>query len=163
VILARLLADDVLLQARQRAEGIDAAVAHVELALGDVAGVVRHRVRHVAARHGRHRQDGHRAGAGKHRRLLVTPRQLRIEIAQVAARRGHAVQRDADFLERVRVGRHVGHQHQHALLLVDRELLGDRQHHVRDQQPLERRVRGLVDEHHGALEDALVLEGRRKR
>ena len=65
---------------------------------------------------------------------------------------------DADLLHRVGVGGHVGQQHEHALVLLDRELLGDRQRHVRHEQALDDRVGGLVDEHHRAVEDAVLLE-----
>jgi len=57
----------------------------VELALGDVAGVVGDRVRDIAARHGRHCEDRYRAAALILRRLLVAARELAVEVAEIAS------------------------------------------------------------------------------
>jgi hypothetical protein len=97
---------------------------------------------------------------GKDRRLLVAARELRVQIAEIAAGRGHAVERDADLLQRVGECGHVGQQNEHALLLLDRELLGHGERHVGHKQALERGVRGAVDEHHRAREHARILEQR---
>jgi hypothetical protein len=97
---------------------------------------------------------------GKDRRLFVAPGELRVEVAEIAAVRGHAFHGDTHLLHGVGVGGHVGEEHQHALLLLHREPLGHRQRHVRDEQPLQCRVRGVVHEHHRAREDTRVLEGR---
>ena len=79
----------------------------VELPFGDVARVVRHRVGHVVAWHGRDRENCHRARSLEVTCLFVALRQLRIEVSQVSAGSRDALGRDAELLERVRVPGHV--------------------------------------------------------
>jgi hypothetical protein len=61
------------------------------------------------------------------------------------------------------IGGHVGQQDEHALAFLHGEFLGHRQRHVRDQQALDHRIGGQVDEHHRARKHAGVLELRRKK
>ncbi len=131
----------------------------VKLPLGDVAGVVRHRMRHVAARHGGDRQDGQGAALAIVGGLLVAARHLRVQVAHVASVGRHGLHGDADFLHGIGIGGHVRQQHEHALAFFQRELLRHSQGHVRHQQSLHHRVRGQVHEHHRPREDAGVLEG----
>ena len=161
VILAGVLVD-LLLETGEGAEGLDAAVAEVELALGDIARVVRDGVRHVVAGHGGHGKDGDGAGALEVDGLLVTGGELGVEVAGIATVGGDLLHGDGDFLHRIGEGGHVREQDEDALAL-EGELLGHGQRDVRHEHALHHGVGRGVDEHHGAREGAggvkLVAEG----
>ena len=151
------LAVDLLLQTRQRTERLNPPVAQVELPLGDVSGVVRHRVGDVVARHRGHRQNRDRTGAVEVHRLLVAAGQLAVEIARITAGRRNLLHRNRDLLERVGEVGHVGQETEHPLAL-ERVLFGDREAHIRHHQALHDRVRRGVDEHHRARQRAVFVE-----
>ena len=163
MVFARHLADDALFQARERAERVNHAVMQIKLAFRNVAGVIRHRMRHVIARHRRDRQNRDRPCAFEIAGFFIALRQLRVQIPHVAARGRNAFQRDAQFLHRVRIRRHVGHQHQHALMLLHREFLRDCQRHIRHGKPLDNRIRGEIDKHHRAVKHAMFFELRAEK
>ncbi len=156
MIIARV-AVDLLLEAAQRTKGLDAAVAQVELPLGDVAGVIRHGVGHIVAGHRGGGQDRDRAGAIKVDRLLVTRGELAVEIAGIAAVRGDLFHRDGDLLHGICKAGHIAQQHQHALALKS-ELFGHGQADIRHEQTLHDRVGGGVHEHDRTREGAALLE-----
>ena len=152
------LAVDVLLQTGQGAEGLDAAVFQIVLTLGDIAGVVGHRVGDVVAGHGGDAQDGDGARAVEVNGLLIPGSQAAVEVAGVAAVGGHLFHGDGHFLLGVGVVGHIGQQHQD-LLALQGELLGHGQGHIGHQGALDDGVRGGVDEHHRAAHGAAPLQG----
>ena len=115
-------------------------------------------MRDVAAREGRHGDDGDRTAVGQLYSLLVDLRQIRIERAGHRVLRGNLVHAVRDDRQRIGIERHVGEQHQDLLPLVHGEILGGRQRHVGHEQPLHGRVLGRVDERDDAVERACVLE-----
>ena len=131
----------------------------VELALGDVARVVRDGVRHVVAGHRRHRENRYRARAVEVYRLLVACGELGVEVARIAAVRGNLLHRDRDFLHRVGERRHVGEKNEN-ILALKRELLGDRERDIGDENALDRRVCRRVDEHDSLRKRARLVERR---
>ena len=156
VIVARL-AVDLLLQARQAAERLDPPVPQVELALGDVAGVVGDGVGDVVAGHRDARQDGHRAGALQVHGLFVSAGQLGVKVAGISPVRRDLLHRDGDFFQRVAEGGHVGQQREHPLAL-EGELLTHRQAKVGHQKTLDDGVGGRVDEEDRPPQDAALFE-----
>ncbi len=135
MIFAGRLADHMLLQARQGAEGVDISVMQIELSFGNVAGIIRHRMGNIVAGHRCHREDGDRAGTFEITGFLVAHGQLGIQITQVAAGGRNALQRNADLFHGVRIGRHIRQQHQHPLTFLNSVLFSYRQGHIRNRQP----------------------------
>jgi hypothetical protein len=115
-------------------------------------------MRDIVAGHRGHGEDGERAAVLEIGGLLVAPRELRVKIAHIAAIGGDGLHRDADLLHGIGIRGHVAQQDEDALAFLDRKFFRDRKGHVRNQQPLDDGVRGEVDEHHGAREDACILE-----
>ena len=168
MVLARLLSGHELLQTAERAERVDNHLAHVavtaqiELTLSDVARIVGNGVRDVSAGQRGHGDDGDGAAAGtlgELHGLLVDLRQVGIERAGHRVLRRNLVHTVAHDGERVGVGRHVGQQDEHRLVLLHGEVLGSRQRHVRDEESLHGRVLRRVDEG----DDAVQGTGARKR
>ena len=157
-MVASGLVVDVLLQTGQGAEGLNVAVFQVILALGDIAGVVGHRVGHVVAGHGGNAQDGDGARALEVHGLFIAGGQAAVQIARVAAVGGHLFHGDGHFLLRVGVVGHIRQQHQHALS-GQGELLRHGQGHIGHQGALHGGVGGGVDEHHRAAHGAALFQG----
>ena len=168
MILARVaFADAVLHQPRQaRQPGdrrINAALEQIavqhDLAFGDVAGQVGHRMADVVGGHRQNRNLRDRAGrAFDAAGAFVKAREVGIEIAGITFAAGDFAARRADFAQALAVVRHVRQQHEHVLAAVERQMLGQRQRHARRQQPLDARRIGQREEHHRAGQRAGVLE-----
>ena len=165
VVLAGLLALHELFESGQGAERVHDDLAGVrigtqeELALCDVAGVVRDGVGDVAVVQGRDRDDGDGAAIRQLHGFLVDLGEVGIE----RTRHGvlgrdlvHAVGHDG---QGVGVEGHVGQQDEHLLVLVHGEVFGGSQGHVRDEQALHRRLLGRVDEGDDLVQGARRLEG----
>ena len=84
-VIVACVAVDLLLEAAQRTERLDAAAAQVELAFRDVAGVVGDGVRDVVARHGGGGQDRDRSRRVEINGLLVSRGELAVEVAGIPA------------------------------------------------------------------------------
>ena len=105
-------------QPRQRRQGVDRRIDAVrvhlrgedDLAFGDVAGQVGHRVGDVAAGHRQHGQDRDRAGpAVDLAAALVERSQVAVEIAGIGAASRDFAARGRDFPHRLGVAGHVRH------------------------------------------------------
>ena len=168
VILAgEVLADAVLHQARQRRQHgdrrIHALVGQLapehDLAFGDVAGQVGNWVGDVVGRHGQHRNQGDGAAP-----ILDPPcplvdfREVGIEIAGIALARRHVAAQHRHFTQRLGVGGHVGHHHQHVGVQVKGQVFGGGERRARGEQALDHRLVGQVEEHHHLVQHAAFLE-----
>ena len=151
-------------QTRQRTERIDdnltrvRIVAQEQLTLGDVTRIVGDGVRDVAARKGRHRDNGDRAAVGQLHGLLIDLRQIGVErTGHRVLRRNliHTVRYDG---QRIGVKGHVRQQHQHLFTLIDGEIFGGGQGHVRHEQTLHRGILRGIDERNDAIERTGVFE-----
>ena len=133
------------------------AVFQVVLTLGDIAGVVGHRVGHIVAGHGGHAQNGDGACVAEVHGLFIAGRQTAVQVAGVTAVGGHLFHGDGHFLLGVGVVGHIRQQHQHPLS-GQRELLRHGQRHIRHQCAFHGGVRGGVNEHHRAAHGAALFQ-----
>mmetsp|Transcript_38125 Transcript_38125/g.96425 ORF Transcript_38125/g.96425 Transcript_38125/m.96425 type:complete len:371 (-) Transcript_38125:560-1672(-) len=168
VVLARhALADGRLHQAGQGGQhvdgGVDLAVVqlavNVDLALRDVAREIGDGVRDVVVGHGENGQlrDGALAAldtAG----ALVDGGQIRVHVAGVAAAAGHLLTGGRHLTQRVGVRGHVGQDDQHVVPAVVRQVLGGGERNAGRDDALNGGVVGQVQEQHGALQGAVLLE-----
>ena len=115
-------------------------------------------MRDVAARKGRHRDNGDRAAVGQLHGLLIDLRQIGVErTGHRVLRRNliHTVRYDG---QRIGVKGHVRQQHQHLFTLIDGEIFGGGQGHVRHEQTLHRGILRGIDERNDAIERTGVFE-----
>ena len=162
MVLAGLaLADTQVHKAAQAGQHVDRRVDRpaVELArehdltLGNVAGKVGDRVRDVIVRHGEDRQlrDGALAAldaAG----ALVDGREVGVHVSRESSATRHLFARGRDLAKRLAVVGHVGEDHENLQILLEREVLGDRECGLRRQETLDRGVVGEVQEEDDALD-----------
>ena len=152
MVLAGLLALHELLESGQGAERVHDDLAGVgvcaqeQLALGDVARVVRDGVGDVAVVQGRDCDDGDGAAVRQLDRLLVDLRKIGVERTRHGVLGRDLVHTVGHDGEGVGVQGHVRQQDEHLLVLVHGEVLGGAEGHVRDQQALHWRLLGRVDE-----------------
>ena len=152
-------------QRRQRVDGwVDAACVHVrgkhDLALGDVAGEIRHGMGDVAGGHGQHRQHGHRAGpAADAPAPLVQRGEVAVQVAGVGPPAGHLASRRRDLAQRFGVAGHVGEHDEHVPVEFEREVFGDGQRDAWRQDPLDHRVVGGVEQQQQLAGRGALLEG----
>ena len=162
------LADAVFHQTRQAGQPGDRRVdppleefpLQDDLALGDVAGQVGHRVADVVGGHG---QDGHlgdRAlGALDASGPLVDLGQVAVKVTGIALSPRDLAAGGADLAQRFAVVGHVGQQHQHVAAQVEGQVLGQGQGGPRSEQPFDARGRGQRQEQRDIGQHAAFFEG----
>ena len=136
------------LDRRVDAAGMQVSAQH-QLALGDVAGQVGHRVSDVPGRHGQHRDQGEGAGQPADAPApLIQRSQVTVEVSGVSAPRRDLAAGRRHLPQRLAVVGHVGHHHEHVPSERERQMLGDRQRQPRREQPLDDRRVGQVQQQH---------------
>ena len=157
VLAGEVLADAVLHQAGKRRQHGDRRVhalvgqfaAEHDLAFGDVAGEVGNRVGDVVRRHRQHRDHGDGAAPVLDAPCpLVKLGEVGIQIAGIALARRHVAAQHRHFAQRLGVGGHVGHHHQHVVVEVEGQVFGRGEGGARGQQAFDHRLVGEVEEHH---------------
>ena len=147
VILTGGLSDHFLFQPRKGTERIDIAVVQIKLALGNIAGIVRHRMGHIISGHGGHREDGDGTCPLKIAGFFIAHGQLGIQIPHVTPGCRDTFKGNADLLHGIGISGHIGHEHQHPFALLNGKFFRHRQGHIRNGETLHDRVGSQIHIH----------------
>ncbi len=164
MILAGLAgADSLVLQAGKGRQHIDGRIDALgmetavddDLSFGDVPGEVRDRVRFVVLGHRENRNLRDRPLlAFDPACTLVDRGEVGVEIAGVTPPAGDLSAGSGDLAKRLAVVREVDQDDQHVHVLLVGQVLGRRERHTGQRNPLDRRVIRKVHEQDGALDGA---------
>ena len=91
-------------------------------------------------------------------RAFVDLSQVGVQIAGIALARRYVALRGRDLAQRLRVVGHIGHHHQHMTVEVKGQILGGGQRYAWQCEAFDRRIVGVIDEHHHVAEYAGVGE-----
>lgn len=163
----RVLADGALHETRERRDDVDGrvdvlVVQHAvdkDLALGDISGQIRNRVRDIIVGHGQNGELGDGTVAAHDATgALVNGRQVGVHVTGVTAATGHFLTGGRDFTQGIGVGRHIGQNDEHVHVALVGEVLGGGQRETRRDDALNRGVVGQVQEEARALHRTVALK-----